>query len=300
MATAQQNTAPHTAQAQHVSRFDALKHGILASQAVISTIEGHEKRKVFEAIVDGLAQDFQPVGTYEQLLVQEIAACFWRTGRLLSFEGRASFQDRDRPVTQLVNHPYDHDGWKTALYLQGGKLVTTEQVYDAAGLSGIMLPNEADTNRIIRYGAAINRTRERAVKSLRENRTARRGMANPRAEVAPAVDRAAARRNASRQDAILLAPLFSIEFWKKLAEVQKEADQAREAELREQLHGQDRETDPETDQTKPKTLTVDEVRRRIYLAIHGCEMPEDPPTEPEKPSADPEKPKTDPDKPPST
>ena len=35
MATAQQNTAPHTAQAAAASRFNALKHGIYAEQQVM-------------------------------------------------------------------------------------------------------------------------------------------------------------------------------------------------------------------------------------------------------------------------
>jgi len=46
-------------------RLNALKHGILASQAVIATNEGRAGLKMFEATVEGLAQDFQPVGTYE-------------------------------------------------------------------------------------------------------------------------------------------------------------------------------------------------------------------------------------------
>ena len=287
---ASKSTGPRTPQGKSWSRRNALKHGILASQAVIATIEGRAERKLFEATVEGLAQDFQPVGTYEQLLVQEIAACFWRKRRLLTFENRAAFQVRDRPVTALVNNPHDHAGWRTAFYLQGGKLVTTDQVYDAAGLSGITLPDEADTMRVIRYEAAINRTRERAVRSLREMRAARRGASAARAELAPAVDRAAARRNASREQAMLLAPLFSINAWNKFAEIQEEADRAREQELRGQLHGED----PETDQTKPKKVItaeiIDDMRRSMYRGIFGREMPEEPPEDAAQPQADPTKP----------
>src|ERR1700690_3440707 len=93
---ASRSTGPRTAQGKSWSRLNALKHGILASQAVIATIEGRAERRLFEATVEGLAQDFQPVGTYEQLLVQEIAACFWRKRRLLRFESRAAFESRDR------------------------------------------------------------------------------------------------------------------------------------------------------------------------------------------------------------
>ena len=287
---ASKSTGPRTPQGKSWSRRNALKHGILASQAVIATIEGRAERKLFEATVEGLAQDFQPVGTYEQLLVQEIAACFWRKRRLLTFENRAAFQVRDRPVTALVNNPHDHAGWRTAFYLQGGKLVTTDQVYDAAGLSGITLPDEADTMRVIRYEAAINRTRERAVRSLREMRAARRGASSARAEFAPAVDRAAARRNASREQATLLAPLFSITAWNKFAEIEAEADWGREQELRGQLHGEE----PEADQTKPKKVitaeTIQNIRRSLYRAINGREMPEETQDDAAQPPADPTKP----------
>ena len=287
---AEKSTGPRTEQGKANSRLNALKHGILASQGAITMIEGRENRGQFAAMADGLAEDFQPVGTYEQLLVQEIAACFWRKRRLLTFENRAAFQVRDRPVTALVNNPHDHAGWRTAFYLQGGKLVTTDQVYDAAGLSGITLPDEADTMRVIRYEAAINRTPERAVRSLREMRAARRGASVARAEFAPAMDRAAARRNASREEAMLLAPLFSINAWNKFAEIQEEADRAREQELRGQLHGED----SEADQTKPKKVITDEIiddmRRSMYRGIYGREMPEEPPEDAAQPEADPTKP----------
>src|SRR5690349_20342585 len=115
---ASRSTGPRTPQGKARSRLNALKHGILASRAVITTIEGHAERKMFEATVEGLERDFEPAGTYEQLMVQEIAACFWRKRRLYEFENRAAFYNRDRPVTQLVRKPFDHEGWTTALYMQ--------------------------------------------------------------------------------------------------------------------------------------------------------------------------------------
>jgi hypothetical protein len=96
---AEKSTGPRTEQGKANSRLNALKHGVLASQGVITMIEGREPRGEFEAMVDGLAEDFHPVGTYEQLLVQEIAACFWRKRRLLRFESRAAFESRDRDTS---------------------------------------------------------------------------------------------------------------------------------------------------------------------------------------------------------
>lgn len=290
---ASKSTGPKTAQGKSWSRLNALKHGILASQAVIATIEGRAERKLFEATVEGLAQDFQPVGTYEQLLVQEIAACFWRKRRLLMFENRAAFDAIELPAAAIVERGTDQIiPWKEPLYTEGSQLTTAEQIYKHAGLDGVTLPNEKDTIRVIRYEAAINRTRERAVASLREMKKARRGMASPRAEMAPAVDRAAARRNARSAQAKILSPWFSIRVWGRFKEEQmdilREEEKARRATLEEA---------GENVQTKPKTLDVAEIKRSLYRAIIGHEMPEETPEETADPLGTPNK---DPGKPPTT
>src|SRR5271169_6482102 len=85
---ASKSTGPRTARGKSWSRLNALKHGILASQAVLTTTEGRAERKAFEELVSGLTLDFRPAGTFEQSLVQQIAACIWRQRRLLMFENR--------------------------------------------------------------------------------------------------------------------------------------------------------------------------------------------------------------------
>jgi hypothetical protein len=285
------STGPRTAGGKSWSRLNALKHGILASQTVIATIEGRAERKLFEATVAGLAQDFQPEGAYEQLLVQEIAACFWRKRRLLMFENHAAFDVIERSASHEINYPLEKPiPWRDRLYTDGDKLTTAEQIYNDAGLDGITLPNEADTLRVIRYEAAINRTRERAVRSLREMRAARRGAARPRAEVAPAIDRAAARRNAHGAPAKMLSPCLSVRVWDKLAKVYREAEEEQAEGLRGELRG----GEAETDQTKPKKVItpdiIEDMRKSLYRGLYGREMPEESEDEPATPPDDPNKP----------
>jgi hypothetical protein len=223
-----------------------MKHGILASQTVIATMEGRADRKLFEQTVEGLTADFQPVGTYEQLLVQEIAACFWRKRRLLKFENRAAFDVYDRPAFKVLNEPLNHEVLREPLYTEGGNLTTAAQIYEHAGLDDITLPSEADTMRVVRYETAINRTRERAVKSLREMQAARRGGASgSRERVAPAVDRIAARRNATSAQGKILPLFMSTQIWQKISDIFEEAAAA---EAR----------NPENHQTKPKKVLTDE------------------------------------------
>src|ERR1700731_2881518 len=52
------STGPRTARGKSWSRLNALKHGILASQAVITVTEGRAQRKAFEEMVDGFTADF--------------------------------------------------------------------------------------------------------------------------------------------------------------------------------------------------------------------------------------------------
>jgi hypothetical protein len=291
---ASKSTGPRTPQGKAWSRLNALKHGVLAAQTVFSTIEGPEDRKLFETMVDGLEQDFQPVGTYEQLLVQEIAGCFWRKRRLLLFENRAAFDAKEVPAAHIVQNGLDSPiPWRDPLYTQGEHLTTAEQICKHAGLDAVSIPNEKDTLRVIRYEAAINRTRERAVASLREMRKARRGLSAPRQEVAPAVDRVAAGRNARSQQAKMLAPWFSLSVWTQFKEnfVKSEISQLKE--FRAELETLHREKE-QKNQTKPKTFDQAEQERLIKKALDEVfavpELKIAPATPPADPGADPKEP----------
>jgi len=133
-------------------------------------MEGREPRGQFEAIVDGLAEDFQPVGTYEQLLVQEIAACFWRKRRLLRFESRAAFESRDRRTFERMQ-----PGSINALqprYLLDGENFDAEDILAKAGL-GLDIPNERDSMRVVRYEGTISRTLKTALAQLKTRQALR-------------------------------------------------------------------------------------------------------------------------------
>ena len=272
---AAKSTGPRTAQGKSWSRLNALKHGILASQAVISTIEGRAERKLFEATVEGLARDFEPAGTYEQLLVQEIAACFWRKRRLLMFENRAAFDAIELPAAAIVERGTQQAiPWKDPLYTQGNQMTTAEQIYKQAGLDAVTLPNEKDTARVIRYEAAIDRTRERAVASLRQMKKARRAVAHTQTFPA-AIDRAGARRNATSKQARLLSPWFSIKVWNQFKAEQLSAVVDEDDALRAALEGEF----GIVRETKPKTSSPAELNRRVkqemWRVFAGREAPEE-------------------------
>ncbi|MGA8214064.1 MAG: hypothetical protein WB799_10750 [Candidatus Sulfotelmatobacter sp.] len=65
---------------------NAIKHGILAREVVITAGEGEENLKEFHDLVEKLSQQYEAVGVLEESLVQTIATSWWRKARVLRAE----------------------------------------------------------------------------------------------------------------------------------------------------------------------------------------------------------------------
>ena len=59
------------------SRRNALKHGVLASALLVTKGGGAEDGAEFEKFLGGLYQDLDPVGSFEEMMVEKIAVCIW-------------------------------------------------------------------------------------------------------------------------------------------------------------------------------------------------------------------------------
>lgn len=68
------------------SRWNALKHGLLAKAVIIETGEGEERREDFEALLEALQEDLAREGALEHMLVEKTAVDYWRLRRLLALE----------------------------------------------------------------------------------------------------------------------------------------------------------------------------------------------------------------------
>lgn len=75
-------TGPRTPAGKTKSKFNALKHGILSSAAVLETESAGE----YSRFVSELADVLEPVGRLEETLVEKIASTIWRHRRLLRAE----------------------------------------------------------------------------------------------------------------------------------------------------------------------------------------------------------------------
>jgi len=69
-----------------MSARNSLKHGLLAKTALIMQGRAKENKAEFAKLLNGLHDSFKPVGTAEELLVQEIAVSYWMEGRAQIYE----------------------------------------------------------------------------------------------------------------------------------------------------------------------------------------------------------------------
>ncbi len=81
------STGPRTENGKKKSRYNALKHGILAKEVVLPPGRAGEDRQAFQDLLAGLRDDLKPEGTLEEMLVEKAASAFWRLGRALRCEG---------------------------------------------------------------------------------------------------------------------------------------------------------------------------------------------------------------------
>jgi hypothetical protein len=81
-ANAQHSTGPRTPEGKARASRNAIRHGLLASQLVLSV----EDRAEFEMFRAGLVEEYRPAGTQELMLVSQIADSFWRLRRAKSIE----------------------------------------------------------------------------------------------------------------------------------------------------------------------------------------------------------------------
>jgi len=93
---AQLSTGPRTLEGKARVRLNAVKHGILSRETLITTTSNAENEDEFSALLDGLGAQLLPQGALEELLVQQIAGCYWRLRRI--FRADALLFARDRAV----------------------------------------------------------------------------------------------------------------------------------------------------------------------------------------------------------
>src|ERR1700680_4078953 len=76
---------PHNAEGYDVTRFNALRHGVLSRYTVLPWEDADE----YQALVAALVTEHSPQGPTEEHLVEELAGILWRKRRLRLAEAAA-------------------------------------------------------------------------------------------------------------------------------------------------------------------------------------------------------------------
>jgi hypothetical protein len=75
-----------TDEGKAIVKYNALKHGLLAQETVITAGEGAENPNEFSALLGDLKVQLQPEGTLEEMLVEKVAVAYWRLRRAYRYE----------------------------------------------------------------------------------------------------------------------------------------------------------------------------------------------------------------------
>ncbi len=90
-----------TPEGKPIVKYNALRHGLLAKEAVITVGEGAENPEEFNALVDDLKTQLAPSGTLEEMLVEKVAVAYWRLRRAYRYEVGLIRNELDK-IVQLV------------------------------------------------------------------------------------------------------------------------------------------------------------------------------------------------------
>ena len=150
---AQRSTGPRTAEGKKAVRLNAVKHGMTAKVIVMP----HESEPDYHEIRAALIEDYAPATSQELMLVDQIAAGYWRTIRARRFE-TAMFDN------QLRTH-------KRA----AGMNQCPDPAKDDEGCAVILQVESPESlKNYFRYDGAISRDYYRAIQSLERMQASRR------------------------------------------------------------------------------------------------------------------------------
>jgi hypothetical protein len=196
------STGPKTDQGKRAVRFNAVKHGFFAKQILLSNLEDDPEE--FEGLLKQLREDLQPVGQLEELLVERIALCFWKSRRALRCEIAEAKQNSSEAVEEMKKK--GKDPYVAEEAIESAKRAREEAERELTGeekearlrdidertrnleedrrklrdalevrANSLTLPREKDLDRILRYETANERQLNRALDRLERLQRMRKG-----------------------------------------------------------------------------------------------------------------------------
>jgi hypothetical protein len=221
-ANARKSTGPRTRAGKERVRYNALTHGLLARAVIPSVLEPYESRQEYGCLLQSLRDEHLPETPTEHLLVESIAASYWRLKHLYRTEAGLIARRRDANATEgsfgvpephpalarlrdsladpaalralLVVPGSGREGYTDSqvLELAQGIIATLEREHAQAiarwrevADSEASLPRPETVQRLGRYEAQLNRHIHSAMRTLRELRASRTTRRSPEEILAP-------------------------------------------------------------------------------------------------------------------
>ncbi len=94
------STGPKTEEGKALVRMNALKHGLLSKELIIQHGDAKEDESEYAVLLQDLCNELSPQGTVEEMLVERIAACYWRLRRSARFEVGVLREELDRAISE--------------------------------------------------------------------------------------------------------------------------------------------------------------------------------------------------------
>jgi len=89
---AQKSTGPRTAEGKARSRWNSVKHGLLARRLFA---RNESDSDAFDHLLESLREDWQPHGTLEEILLEKIAMGYYRLHVVYGYEAQYARSSRD-------------------------------------------------------------------------------------------------------------------------------------------------------------------------------------------------------------
>jgi hypothetical protein len=124
------STGPKTMRGKRTVSRNAITHGILAGEVVITAGDGEESQEEFDALIEDLENCYQPVGAVEELHLQKIATALWRKARVLRAENGEIRRQLDTAAAERMLRSSDKSNFDLALQEMGWRLHNPESPTD--------------------------------------------------------------------------------------------------------------------------------------------------------------------------
>jgi hypothetical protein len=149
---AQKSTGPRSADGKKRAARNACKPRLLTHR-LVHPENADEDPDDFKQLLNDLRHDFRPAGTHENLLIERLAACYWRLRRAAGFENRSITES-----TRTQRNPLNR--------------YARQIIGQCEDPEPPVLPRDIDFKRLVQYEALIDRQIHRILAQLRRCRSA--------------------------------------------------------------------------------------------------------------------------------